>query len=128
MAEALIEGNPFIDILTELLTHRRLELGGQEVDAEVGRPDFVGFLDDQVAALVQSLRCPREGECHQQPEQGEERAFDRSQPGTIVLPVALPLTAPHPVTRFQHDEHAQEHQEADPGPIAELKDGTVHRR
>src|SRR6266850_6629550 len=70
--------DPRVQVVPEALAQRRLEVGGEHVEPEVGRADMVGLLDDQLPPRVESGGRSGEGERDEEPQHGEDRAVDRA--------------------------------------------------
>jgi hypothetical protein len=76
--DVAIDAEPHVDVAPKAVWKRRLQVGRNQVDSQVSRPDRVGLLDDQVPARVEARRRSREGERDEQPKKPEDRALDRA--------------------------------------------------
>jgi hypothetical protein len=101
-----VHGEAGVDVVTEHLPDGRLVVGCEQVDAEVGGADGVGFVGDEAPARVEARRGAREGERDQQSEQRENRALHDAEP----LAGALARQALHPQApaRFEKQDHSDE--------------------
>jgi hypothetical protein len=72
-----VDVEPRLQIAAKAVAERRLQIGRDQVDPQIGGADRVGLLDDQVPPPIEAVRGPGEGERDQQPQEGEDRALDR---------------------------------------------------
>ncbi len=89
-----------VEIVAEQGADRRLVFGREKLEAEIGGMDAVGFLDHQVAPVVEPVDGAGEGEAEQEAEQREDRAIENAG----LLPArGLLVSHPDPEAGFQQD-------------------------
>ena len=104
-----VDLNARIQIAAKTVTQAGLSLNGQDIETQIGGPDRVHLLDDQVAPGIQARGRARKRECDDQAEQPENGAIDNScaVPGAVrVMRGAPARNAPADLGEGQHpDEH-----------------------
>ena len=89
-SEHLVSLDPRIHVATEQVAHRRLCAVRQQVDAQVGSADVVGFLHDQTAAFVEARGRTREGEGDEQAQQRKYGTVDGAGAGQRTIGIGDP--------------------------------------
>ena len=86
-----VYGEPRIQVAAKPIAHFTLRCGGQQIYAQVRRPDSVGLIDDQIASVLEPTGRPRECERDKQAKQRKYGAFD--DPGPRPRPISFLLQA-----------------------------------
>ena len=79
----------------------------EEVKPQVGRTDMVGFLNDQITALIETLGRPEKGEANEQAEQGKDGGIDNADELLDRTPADFLVPASHAVTDFHGKEQGK---------------------
>ena len=88
-------------------------LGAKEVETQIGCSNIIGFLDDQVPALVEAFGGAKKGKADEEAEQGENGGVD--DPDELLDGAAPDLLVPaaDPVADFHGQKKGQGHAEED---------------
>jgi len=102
-----------VEVLLEAGTQGVAIFRAEKVETQVGCPDMVGLLHDQVAALIETLGRAEEGETDEQPKQGEDGGVDDADKLFDRAPADFLVPSAHAVADFHGNQKGQSHAEED---------------
>ncbi|HEX4915945.1 MAG TPA: hypothetical protein VFV51_18425 [Vicinamibacterales bacterium] len=105
-----VGGNSRVDVLAKFVSQRFLGGSRKERDPQIRGADVIGFVHDEIAAVVEAARGAGERERDHQPHQAEHRGLHRPKARELAVRQFAMPDAQTPA-HFHGQQHAPEQQQ-----------------